>query len=50
MLTKLDLCAYFFQKTAYRRDFDEAKCIHFLVKDDELLKKYNKVKNSIKKI
>ena len=39
--------------SAYRRDFDEIKYISFLIKDDELLKKYNeiwdKVKNSIKK-
>ena len=38
--------------SAYRRNFDETKCISFLIKDDELLKKYNeiceKVKNSIK--
>ena len=37
----------------YRRDFDETKYIPFLIKDDELLEKYNeiweKVKNSIKK-
>ena len=38
---------------AYRREFDETKYISFLIKNDELLKKYNeiweKVKNSIKK-
>ena len=38
---------------AYRRDFDETKYMFFLIKDDELLEKYNeiqeKVKNSIKK-
>ena len=38
---------------AYRRDFDESKYIYFLIKDDELLEKYNeiwqKVRNSIKK-
>ena len=38
---------------AYRRDFDETKYISFLIKDDELLEKYNeiweKVRNSIKK-
>ena len=37
----------------YRRDFDESKYIYFLIKDDELLEKYNeiweKVRNSIKK-
>ena len=39
--------------SAYRKDFDETKYISFLIKDDELLEKYNetweKVKNSHKK-
>ena len=39
--------------TAYRKDFDETKCVSFLKKEDELLKTYNeiweKVKNSLKK-
>ena len=39
--------------TAYRKDFDEIKYMSFLIKDDELLKKYNtiwkKVKNTIDK-
>ena len=38
---------------AYRKDFDETKYMSFLIKDDKLLKKYNKiwkkVKNSIDK-
>ena len=38
--------------SAYRRDFDEIKYMSFLIKDDELLEKYNKiwtkVSNSIK--
>ena len=38
---------------AYRRDFDETKCMSFLIKDDKLLEKYNaiweKVNNCIKK-
>ena len=29
--------------SAYRRDFDETKHMSFLIKDDELLKKYNKI-------
>ena len=37
----------------YRRDFDETNCMSFLIKEDELLEKYNKiwetVKNRIKK-
>ena len=39
--------------SAYRTDFDETKYMSFLIKDDELLKRYNKnwekVKNGIKK-
>ena len=39
--------------SAYRRDFDKTKYMSFLIKDDELLEKYNKilekVKNNIKK-
>ena len=39
--------------SAYRKDFDETTYIFFLMKDDELLEKYNeiwvKVKNIIKK-
>ena len=38
--------------SAYRKDFDETTYIYFLIKDDELLEKYNeiwvKVKNIIK--
>ena len=29
--------------SAYRKDFDETKYMTFLVKDDKLLKKYNKI-------
>ena len=39
--------------SAYRRDLDEIKYLFFLIKNNELLEKYNKfweiVKNSIKK-
>ena len=31
------LCIFFPKISAYRRDFDETKCMFFLVKDDELL-------------
>ena len=38
--------------SAYIKDFDETKYLSFLIKDDELLEKYNeiweKVKNSLK--
>ena len=29
--------------SAYRRVFDETKYVFFLIKDDELLKKYNEI-------
>ena len=39
--------------SAYRKGFDETRSMSFLIKDDELLEKYNeiweKVKNSLKK-
>ena len=39
--------------SAYSREFDETKYMSFLIKDDELIEKYNeiwgKIKNSIKK-
>ena len=47
------LSAFLPKISTYTRDFDETKYMSFLIKDDELLKKYNeiweKVKNSIKK-
>ena len=47
------LCIFLPKMSAYRRDFDETKYMSFLIKDDELLEKYNeiweKVKNSIRK-
>ena len=39
--------------TAYRKDFNKTKYVSFLIKDDELLEKYNeiweKINNSLKK-
>ena len=39
--------------SAYRKNFDETEYMTFLIKDDELLEKYNEiweeVKNNIKK-
>ena len=29
--------------TAYRRDFDESQYMLFLIKDDKLLQKYNRI-------
>ena len=33
--------------SAYRKDFDETKYISFLMKDDELLKKYNEIREKV---
>ena len=35
--------------SAYRKGFDENKYISFLIKDDELLEKYNKILEKVKK-
>ena len=34
--------------SAYRKDFDETKCMSFLIKDDELLEKYNEFGKQLK--
>ena len=47
MLKKLDLYVYFF---SYRKDSDETKYISFLIKDDELLEKYNEIWKKLKKL
>ena len=36
--------------SAYREDFDETKYISFLIKDDELLEKYNEIWENVKNI
>ena len=50
----IPLCISLSKISAYRRDFDETKNMSLLIKDDELLEKYNeiwvKVSNNIKKI
>ena len=47
------LCLFLTKMCAYRKDFDETKYISFLIKNVELLEKYNEiwetVRNSIKK-
>ena len=35
------LCIFLPKITAHRKDFDETKYISFLLKDNELLEKYN---------
>ena len=46
-------CIFLAKMSTYRKDADENKYIYFLIKDDELLKKCNKIwekaKNSLKK-
>ena len=37
------LCIFLSKMSAYRRDFEKAKDMSFSTKDDELLKKYNKI-------
>ena len=34
--------------SAYRKDFDETKYVSSLIKDDELLEKYNKIQKKVK--
>ena len=33
----------------YRRDFDETKCLSFLIKNEELLKQRNEIWNKVSK-
>ena len=44
------LCISLPKMSAYRKDFDETKYISFLIKDDELLEKYNKILGKVKNI
>ena len=34
--------------SAYRRDFDRTKCMSFLIKDEKLLEKFDKIWNKSK--
>ena len=53
MLKNRPLCMFLPEMSAYRRDFNETKCMSFLILNDELVEKWNeiweKVTNSIKK-
>ena len=53
MLKNEAFCIFLPKMTVYRKDFDGTKYISLLIKDDELLEKYNeiweKIKNSLKK-
>ena len=37
------LCIFLPEMSAYKRDFNETKYVSFLIKDDELLEKYNEI-------
>ena len=36
--------------SAYRKDFDETKCMSFMIKDDELLEKYTEILGKFKHV
>ena len=44
------LCIFLPNTSAYRKDFDETKCMSFMIKDDELLEKYNEILGKFKHI
>ena len=48
MLKNETFTLIFPKMNAYRRDLDETKYISFLIKDDELLEKYNKIWKKLK--
>ena len=43
MLKNKPLCIFLPNMSVYRKDFNETKHMPFLIKDDELLKKYNAI-------
>ena len=43
-------CIMLPKMSAYGRDFDETKCISFLIKKNELLDKYNEVWDKVNKV
>ena len=44
------LCIFLLKMSAYRRYFDKTKCMSFLIKDDKLLEKYNKIWKKVSNI
>ena len=52
MLKKIDFYAYSVQKGVYRRDFDETKflLVFFLIKEENVFNKYNKIWEKFSKI
>ena len=48
---KIDFYANSSQKmSAYEKEFDKNKCICFLIKDEKLLEKFNKIWNKVNNI
>ena len=43
MLKNEAFCIFLPKMTVYRKDFDGTKYISLLIKDDELLEKYNEI-------
>ena len=43
------LCIMLPKMSAYRRHFDKIKHLHFLIKDNELLEKYNEIQDKVSK-
>ena len=48
MLKNKSLCVFLAKMSEYRKDFDEIRYISLLIKDDELLEKYNKILEKVK--
>ena len=44
------LCILLPKISAYRRNFDETKCVSFLTKDEKLLEKYNEIWKKVSSI
>ena len=42
------VCIFSTRMSTYRKDFDETKYISFLIKDDQLLEKYNEICGKLK--
>ena len=44
------LCILLRKISAYRRNFDKTKCVSFLIKDEQLLEKYNEIWKKVSSI
>ena len=43
-------CIFLPKMSAYRKDFDKTKCMSFLIKDENLLEKYNEIWETVSNI